>query len=97
MMKKRNVILICAVAILGIVTFAVVQTKSKSATIEQNYHVADVDAVTKLYLSNKLDDKYISPRGEQRNLEILLEDMEVFYKDAPNFNTFGRYIVRNFT
>lgn len=38
------------------------------------------------YLSNKLDDKYISPRGEQRNLEILLEDLKVFYKDAHNFD-----------
>lgn len=50
------------------------------------------------YLSNKLDNKYISPRGEQRNLEILLEDMEVFYKDAPNFNTSKRelgYIFRS--
>ena len=39
------------------------------------------------YLSNKLDDKYISPRGEQRNLEILLEDMQVFYKEMHNFDT----------
>lgn len=54
-MKKRNIIIICAVVILGIITFAVVQTKSKSATIEQNYHVSDVDAITKLYLSNKFD------------------------------------------
>ena len=49
------------------------------------------------YLSNKLDDKYISPRGEQRNLEILLEDMEVFYKDTP-FDTTKKdlsYIFRN--
>ena len=50
------------------------------------------------YLSNKLDDKYISPRGEQRNLEILFEDLKVFYKDAHNFNTTKRdlaYIFRS--
>lgn len=49
------------------------------------------------YLSNKLDDKYISPRGEQRNLEILLYDMAVFYKNTP-FDTTKKdlsYIFRN--
>ena len=49
------------------------------------------------FLSNKLDDKYISPRGEQRNLEILLEDMEIFYKNTP-FDTTKKdlsYIFRN--
>ena len=37
------------------------------------------------YLSNKLDDKYISPRGEQRNLEPLFEDIKAFYFKAQNF------------
>ena len=49
------------------------------------------------YLSNKLDDKYISPRGEQRNLEILFEDLKFFYKDTP-FDTTKKdlsYIFRN--
>ena len=49
------------------------------------------------YLSNKLDDKYISPRGEQRNLEILFEDLKIFYKDT-HFDTTKKdlsYIFRN--
>ena len=54
-MKKKNIIIVCIVAALGIATFAVVKTKSQSSTIEQNYHIEDVDAITKLYLSNKLD------------------------------------------
>ena len=54
-MKKKNIIIVCIVAALGIAAFAVVKTKSQSSTIEQNYHIEDVDAITKLYLSNKLD------------------------------------------
>ena len=52
---KKNWIIICAVAILGLVAFVVVKTKSKSATLKQDYHIENVDAITKLYLSNKLD------------------------------------------
>lgn len=38
------------------------------------------------FLSNKLEDKYISARGEQRRLEILFPDMQDFYSGLFNFN-----------
>lgn len=50
------------------------------------------------FLSNKLQEKYISPRGEQRYVELLLEDMKDFYFGINNFNiTKNRlaYIYRN--
>jgi hypothetical protein len=55
MMKKRNIVIICTVVLLGLAALAVVRSMSKSSTLEQDYHVEDIDAVTKLYLSNKFD------------------------------------------
>ena len=78
----------------------------ESIDFKIDQYIADVfnqplDMETELiignYLSNKLDDKYISPRGEQRHLEILFEDLKVFYKDTP-FDTTKKdlsYIFRN--
>ena len=54
-MKKKNLIIICAVVVLGVVALVVARSMSKSSTIEQDYHIEDIDAVTKLYLSNKFD------------------------------------------
>lgn len=50
------------------------------------------------YLSNKLDEKYISPRGEQRYIEQLLQDINAFYTGINKLNiTKNRlaYIFRN--
>ncbi len=52
------------------------------------------------FLSNKLSEQYISPRGEQRYVGIMLEDIKVFYKGLISFDiTKNRlsYIYRNLT
>ncbi len=54
-MKKRNIISIAVVIVLGIVTVIVSQNKSKKATFAQNYHVEDIGSITKIYMSNKFD------------------------------------------
>lgn len=82
-MKKRNIIIICAVAILGIATLVVVQTKSKSSTIEQNYHIEDVDAITKLYLSNKFDVNLLLERVGQKGDDTLWLVNEKYPANQP--------------
>lgn len=50
------------------------------------------------FLSNKLEDKYISSRGEQRYLEELLVDLKEFYWGLNNFDITKNklaYIFRN--
>lgn len=50
------------------------------------------------FLSNKLQERYISPRGEQRYIELLLEDIKEFYLGTYKFDiTKNRlaYIYRN--
>jgi len=52
------------------------------------------------FLSNKLEEKYISPRGEQRNISCLYEDITVFYSGLHEFNLTKNklsYIYRNLT
>lgn len=52
------------------------------------------------FLSNKLEEKYISPRGEQRNISQLFDDIQNFYSGLKNFDiTKNRvaYIYRNLT
>lgn len=52
-MKKRNIIIISVVVLIGIVTAVVVSRGSRKATFEQNYHVEDIDAVTKIFIADK--------------------------------------------
>ncbi len=50
------------------------------------------------FLSNELEEKYISPRGEQRNISLLFEDIKEFYAGLHNFSiTKNRlaYLYRN--
>ena len=43
------------------------------------------------YLVERLNDKYFSPRGEQKDLDGLLKDLREFYRDFSEFNvTKGR-------
>lgn len=39
------------------------------------------------FLSNKLEDKYISPRGEQRYISHIWNDLQVFYSGLENLYT----------
>ena len=38
------------------------------------------------FLVEKLDDKYFSPRGEQKDLNKIFDDISTFYKDLPSYN-----------
>lgn len=53
----------------------------------------DNDLVIGNFLSNKLESKYISPRGEQRYISKLWEDIQKYYSGLDNFSiTKGRLI-----
>ncbi len=54
-MKKRNIIIIAAVAVVGIVALVVALRGSRKATIKQDYHIEDVASVTKIYMADKQD------------------------------------------
>ena len=54
-MKKRNIIIIAAVAVVGVVALVVALRGSRKATIKQDYHIEDVASVTKIYMADKQD------------------------------------------
>jgi hypothetical protein len=63
-MKKRNIIIIAAVAIIGLVALIVALNGSKKSTFAQDYHVEDISTVTKLFLADKQNNEVTLTRGE---------------------------------
>lgn len=53
MKKKKNIIIIAAVAVIGIVALVVAKAGSKTATFEQDFHIEDTDAITKIFIADK--------------------------------------------
>lgn|SRR5574344_308492 len=56
-MKKRNIIIVAIVVLLGILTFAVVKVNGRTSTFKQNYHIEDVNSITKIFMSDKFDNQ----------------------------------------
>lgn len=52
-MKKKNLIIIAAVAVVGIVALIVALQGRKKATFSQDYNISDIDAVDRIYLADK--------------------------------------------
>lgn len=72
-MKKRNFIIIAVVVALGIVTAIVFGNKSKNRTFEQNYHIEDVNAITKIFMSDKLDNSVLLTRADDDTTWVVNE------------------------
>jgi len=53
MKKKKTLIILIAVAAAGLAALIVATRGSKDATFEQDFHVEDTDAVSKIYIANK--------------------------------------------
>jgi hypothetical protein len=56
-MKKRNLIIIIAVAIIGIAALVVALHGRKQATFKQDYNIENIAAVTRIYLADKQDNE----------------------------------------
>ena len=52
-MKKRNIIIIAAVAVLAVVAAVVALTGSRKSTFEQDYHIEDTSTITRIFLADK--------------------------------------------
>lgn len=63
-MKKRNLLIISAVVVLGIVTFAVVKVNSRSATFKQDYHITDPNTITRIFMADKENQQVLLTRNE---------------------------------
>lgn len=61
-MKKKNLIIICAVVVVGIVALVVALNGQKKATFKQDYHIANVGAVTRIYMADKQNNEVLLTR-----------------------------------
>lgn len=64
-MKKRNLIIIAVVAVVGIAALIVALLGSRKATIKQDYHIEDVSTITKIYLADKQDNEVTLNKTEE--------------------------------
>lgn len=60
--KKNLLILLIAVVLIGIIALVVALRGSKDATFDQDFHVEDVDNITKIYLADKEDNHVLLER-----------------------------------
>ena len=61
-MKKKNIIILSIVAVMGIVALLIARHGAKPATFDQDFHVEDIDAVTKIYMADKQDNHVLLQR-----------------------------------
>ena len=62
MKKRKNIIILSIVALLGIVALLIAKHGAKPATFDQDFHVEDIDAVTKIYMADKQDHQVLLQR-----------------------------------
>ena len=53
--KKRNLILTAAAVLIAVVAIIVATTQSRSATFDQDYHIADTSTITRIFIADKQD------------------------------------------
>ena len=53
MKKKKNLIIIGAVLLMGVVALIIARQGAKTATFKQDFHVEDIASVTKIFLADK--------------------------------------------
>mgnify|MGYP003297165412 CR=1 FL=1 len=53
MKKRKNIIIIAAVVVIGLVALIIAKHGAKDATFDQDFHVEDVNSITKIYLADK--------------------------------------------
>ncbi|MBP5677701.1 MAG: DUF4340 domain-containing protein [Bacteroidales bacterium] len=62
-MKKKNIILIVAVAIIVILAVIIGVNGSRKATFKQDYHVKDTSTVTRIFLADKQNNEVLLTRN----------------------------------
>ena len=69
-MKKRNLIIIIAVVVVGLVALLIARSGSKTSTFPQDYHIEDIDAVTKIFIADKQDNHVLLQRVADSTSEV---------------------------
>lgn len=82
-MKRKNLIIIIAVAVIGIVALLIAKHGSKDATFDQDFHIEDIDAVTKIYLADKQDHHVLLQRVADSTSDTMWTVDEIYPASQP--------------
>lgn len=70
-MKKRNNLIIIAVAIVGLLALLIATKGSKKSTFEQDYHIQAPENITKIFIANKQGSQVLLTKNEQSTTDSL--------------------------
>lgn len=62
MKKKRNLIILLAVILIGLIAFFIAKGGSRDATFDQDFHIEDINSITKVFLADKQDNNVLLQR-----------------------------------
>ena len=63
-MKRRNLIIIAVVLLIGIVALVVVLARGQKSTFKQDYHIEDTATITKIFMADKMNNQVTLTRAE---------------------------------
>ncbi|MBR1792610.1 MAG: DUF4340 domain-containing protein [Bacteroidales bacterium] len=63
--KKRNILIIALVVVIGIIALIVSHNGAKKATFAQDFHVSDISTITKIYMVDKNSHQVLLTRQSQ--------------------------------
>lgn len=70
-LNKRNLIIILCVAVLAVLALIVVGSKKKDSTFAQNYHIQNVNTITKIYLADKHGNQSLLEKHPENSADSL--------------------------
>ncbi|MCQ2297754.1 MAG: DUF4340 domain-containing protein [Bacteroidales bacterium] len=73
-MKKRNLIIILSVAVLGVAALIITGQGAKKSTFEQNYHIEDISTITKIFMADKQNNSVLLTKGSDTNDTVWMID-----------------------
>ena len=61
-MKKKHIIIASVLLVLGLLTLIIVLSGSRTSTFKQDFHIEDIDAITKVFIADKQDNHVLLER-----------------------------------
>ena len=62
MRKKKNLIIIAAVVVIGVLALLIARQGAKKATFDQDFHIEDIESVTKIFIADKQNNHVLLQR-----------------------------------
>lgn len=81
-MKKRNIIILLCVAVIGVAALIIAGQGSKKSTFKQDYHIEDITTVTKIFMADKQNNSVLLTKGFEGNDSIWAVD-ETYEASQP--------------